>query len=201
MIRVPNIVKRYYSDLIWKINTDRPELFLTFDDGPTPGVTEWVLDTLAAHKAKATFFCIGKNIVKHPDIYQRILDEGHSVGNHTFDHKKGWITGNFGYLRSVSRCGKYVKSDLFRPPYGRIKKAQINALKGKFRIVMWDVLSEDYKESIDAETCLNIVLSQSQNGSIIVFHDSLKAGDCVMKVLPSVLNHFEQKGFRFLNIT
>lgn len=201
MRRIPNIVKQYYSELIWKIDTEEPELYLTFDDGPTPGITEWVLDQLLAHKAKATFFCIGKNIVNHPQIYQRILDEGHSVGNHTFDHKKGWITGNFGYFRSVTKCGRYVKSDLFRPPYGRIKKSQIKALKERFRIVMWDVLSEDYKEANSAETCLNIVLSQSRNGSIIVFHDSDKASERLMEVLPLVLSHFENKGYRFLNIS
>jgi len=201
MLKVPNIVKRYYSELIWKIDTNEPELYLTFDDGPTPGITEWVLDLLSAHNAKATFFCIGKNVVKHPEIYQRIIDEGHSVGNHTYEHKKGWITGNFGYLRSVARCGKYVKSDLFRPPYGRIKKSQIKSLKEKFRIIMWDVLSEDYKDTISAETCLNKVLSQSQNGSIIVFHDSHKATRRVKEVLPLILDHFEQKGVRFINIT
>jgi peptidoglycan/xylan/chitin deacetylase (PgdA/CDA1 family) len=201
MRRVPNIVKRYYSELIWKIDTEEPELYLTFDDGPTPGITEWVLDQLLVHKAKATFFCIGKKIVNHPQIYQRILDEGHSVGNHTFDHKKGWATGNFGYFRSVAKCGNYVKSDLFRPPYGRIKKSQIKTLKEKFRIVMWDVLSEDYKESNSVETCLNIVLSQSQKGSIIVFHDSDKASKHLKEVLPLVLDHFENKGYRFLNIS
>jgi peptidoglycan/xylan/chitin deacetylase (PgdA/CDA1 family) len=201
MVKVPKIVKRYYSELIWKIETNEPELFLTFDDGPTPKVTDWVLDQLLEHNAKATFFCIGKNVMNHPKIYQRIIDEGHGVGNHTFDHKKGWITGNFGYLRSVTKCDKYVKSDLFRPPYGRIKKSQIKALKGKYRIIMWDVLSEDYDNSISSESCLNIVLSQSQNGSIIVFHDSNKASKRVTEVLPVVLDHFSANGYRFSKIT
>ena len=197
MVRISPIARKYYPELIWSVETDEKVLFLTFDDGPTPHVTDWVLDQLKNYDAKATFFCLGKNVRDQPAIYQRILDRGHAVGNHTFDHAKGWFTPTFAYLKSVLRCEKYVDSTLFRPPYGRIRKSQIRALLDRFRIVMWDVLSEDYNQSASPESCLKKVISQSKSGSIIVFHDSKKAQKNLSQVLPSVLDHFSSQGYVF----
>lgn len=201
MMRVPAIVKAYYPDLIWRIPTSQKEIYLTFDDGPTPFVTKWVLDQLRLYNAKATFFCLGKNVKEHPVIYKNILKEGHAVGNHTFDHKNGWKSNNFEYIRNVLKGSVWIRSDLFRPPYGRIKKAQIKKLKDRFRIVMWDVLSEDYNSSISSEKCFHTVRNQSRNGSIVVFHDSRKAQKNLKKILPEVLAYFSERGYLFKAIT
>lgn len=201
MMKVPKIVKAYYPNLIWRVESDEKELFLTFDDGPTPYITKWVLDQLRSYNAKATFFCVGKNVKEHPSIFKNILKGGHAVGNHTFDHKNGWNTRSFDYLKSVMKCRNWVDSDLFRPPYGRIKKAQIKGLKDRFRIVMWDVLSEDYNTAISAEKCRNIVLKQAKSGSIIVFHDSKKAYKNLKQTLPYILKHYSNEGYRFSALT
>jgi len=200
-MKIPKIIEAYYPNLIWRFPTEEKQLFLTFDDGPTPYITKWVLDQLKEYNAKATFFCIGKNVKNHPIIYKRILKEGHSVGNHTYDHKNGWETKNFDYIKSVMRASKVIDSDLFRPPYGRIKKAQIKRIKERFRIIMWDVLSEDYNQSISAIKCIEKVNSQVKNGSIIVFHDSRKASKNLKVALPAVLDICTQKGYKFLPIT
>ena len=200
MMKIPKIVEAYYPELIWRMPSDKKEIFLTFDDGPTPYVTKWVLDVLKDYNAKATFFCVGKNVKNHPIIFKRILREGHRIGNHTYDHKNGWSTANFNYIKSVMKCDKYVSSDLFRPPYGRIKRAQIKRLVNRFHIVMWDVLSEDYNQSISAEKCAQIVLSQTKEGSIVVFHDSRKAAKNLKFALPQLLDHFSLKGYSFLGL-
>ena len=135
-MRLPGIVKAYYPELIWRIPTENKELYLTFDDGPTPSVTSWVLEQLRQYNAKATFFCLGRNVKEHPLLFRSIIREGHSVGNHTYDHRNGWNSRNFDYLKNVMKGSAWIDSDLFRPPYGRIKKAQIRGLKGRFRIVM-----------------------------------------------------------------
>ena len=174
-MKIPRIVEAYYPNLTWRIPTEKKELYLTFDDGPTPYVTKWALSELRKYNAKATFFCVGKNVKNHPAIYKSILEEGHSVGNHTFDHKNGWNTGNYDYMKSVIKCENIIKSDLFRPPYGRIKKAQIKGIKSRYRIIMWDVLTEDYKTDIPAYQCVQNVLDQAKEGSIVVLHDSKKS--------------------------
>lgn len=197
MIKVPKIVERYYPELTWRILSNEKSLFLTFDDGPTPGVTDWVLDKLKEYNAKATFFCIGRNVMKYPMLFRRLRKEGHSIGNHTFDHKKGWTAGNYDYIRNVMKCHEIVPTDLFRPPYGRIKKVQIKLLLGKFRIIMWDVLSEDYNRKISPEKCFQNVVKQANAGSIIVFHDSLKAERNVKETLPRLLAHYQNLGFNF----
>jgi len=200
MMKIPKIVEAYYPDLIWRMPTEKKELYLTFDDGPTPYVTKWVLDLLKEYNAKATFFCIGKNAKNHPILFKRILREGHCIGNHTYDHSNGWNSTNYRYIKSVMRCDKYVPSNLFRPPYGRIKRAQIKRLRERFDIIMWDVLSEDYNQNLSPEECADIVQDQSKNGSIIVFHDSRKALRNLKYVLPNVLKNFSQKGFTFRSI-
>lgn len=181
----------------WRVPTNEPVLYLTFDDGPIPEVTPWVLDTLAAYQAKATFFCVGDNVRKHPDVFQRIQHENHAIGNHTFNHLNGWKTETNTYLQNIAQCAEIVPTGLFRPPYGRLKNSQKNALKGSFQLIMWDVLCGDFDKNISPEQCLQNVLKNAQKGSIVVLHDSLKAEKNMRFVLPAVLEHFSQKGFRF----
>lgn len=192
-----------YRDLVWKIPTSDPVLFLTFDDGPVPGVTPEVLLILKKYNAKATFFCIGENVEKHPGIYQEIIDNGHKTGNHTYNHLNGWKTKNPVYFRNVLKCTTKVDSLLFRPPYGKITRSQSAKLKRKFSIIMWDVLSGDFDPEITKEKCLKNVIQSAQPGSIIVFHDSIKAADKMLFALPKVLDYYSEKGFSFqpLNLT
>lgn len=201
MVRITHLAKRIYPELTWSLPGNDKQVYLTFDDGPTPGVTNWVMDLLNEYQVKATFFCLGKNVRQYPELYHRILSEGHAVGNHTYDHKKGWNTSNYDYLKNVLKCAKYVDSNLFRPPYGRIKKAQIKSIKKQYNIIMWDVLSEDYRVSITAEACLKNVVDQTKEGSIIVFHDSKKASNILKQVLPKTLEYLSEKGFKPLPIS
>lgn len=177
-------------------------MYLTFDDGPHEQATPFVLDELKKYNAKASFFCIGKNVVEHPTIYQRIQDEGHTIGNHTYNHPNGWKTSDKEYLVDVSLAAKYIHSSLFRPPYGRIKSFQAKniatAMKSpSAQVIMWDVLSGDFDETITKEQCLQNVILNARKGSIIVFHDSTKAYPFLMYCLPRVLDYFSRKGFRF----
>ncbi|MCB0791561.1 MAG: polysaccharide deacetylase family protein [Flavobacteriales bacterium] len=171
---------------------------LTFDDGPAPRTTPWVLDTLARHGAKATFFCIGRNVAMHPDLFARIRAEGHGVGNHTWDHRNGWRTSTFAYLRSVLLCQMVTGTSLFRPPYGKISREQVRALQGRFRIVMWDVLSADFDTRIDGDRCIRNVVQNVRPGSIVVFHDSIKAAPRLRKALPAVLENLTANDYRFV---
>ena len=159
-----------------------------------------VLETLAKYNAKATFFCIGEKVINNPEIYEQIISEGHAIGNHSFSHLKGWITGNKDYIDDVKKAEEVIHSDLFRPPYGRIKPAQSYELKKDYHIIMWDVLTKDYDENVDPEKCLNYVLNHSEGGSIIVFHDTPKALKNLKYVLPKVLEHYSEKGFLFKTI-
>lgn len=191
------IAAKIFKDLIWHFAGREKELYLTFDDGPTDEVTPWVLETLAKYKAKATFFCIGENVQSNPLMYNRILDEGHAVGNHSFSHLKGWITTNKDYIDDVKKATELIQSELFRPPYGRIKPAQSYVLKNDFYIIMWDVLTKDYDKDIDPEKCLNYVLNHSEGGSIVVFHDTQKAFKNLQYVLPKILEYYSEKDFSF----
>lgn len=176
-----------------------PTVYLTFDDGPNPGTTAFILEQLKKYGAKATFFCLGKNVVEHPDIYQEIFNGGHAVGNHTHDHLNGFKTKAKPYVADVLTARKYIDSPLFRPPYGRIKSSQIRLLKKEIpeiKIIMWDVLSGDFDTNIDAQSCLQNVLFKFRSGSIIVFHDSNKAWDRMSYALPRVLEHFSKKKFK-----
>lgn len=183
--------------MVWSIPTERKVLYLTFDDGPIPEVTPWVLERLAEYDAKATFFCIGDNVQKHPEIFEQVCQAGHGIGNHTFHHLSGWTTKDFTYFRNTMECAAVVDSQLFRPPYGRIKKSQSKALKERFDIIMWDVLSADYDRAVSPEKCLSNVVDNAGPGSIIVFHDSLRAQKNMAYALPLVLEHFSNKGYTF----
>ncbi len=194
----PRLLKRFYSDFVWHIPTKEKTIYLTFDDGPIPDVTEWVLDQLALYQAKATFFCIGDNVQKHPDIFQKLLAEGHSIGNHTFNHLKGWSTPNNDYWANIAQCqGVLPTTKLFRPPYGRIKLSQAKPLLSQYDIVMWDVLTGDFEKYLSPERCLKKTLQYTQAGSIVVLHDSLKAWRNMSYVLPRLLEHFAALGYTF----
>lgn len=202
MIKTPWLLKKIYSNYLWSIETNEKKLFLSFDDGPHPIATPFVLDELKKYNANATFFCIGKNIVAYPEIYQRILSDGHRTGNHTFNHLNGWKTEDKIYLKDVADASNYINSNLFRPPYGRIKKNQAKNLQPvlngeKPMIVMWDVLSADFDTSVTPQKCLENVLLKSKPGSIIVFHDSEKAFPRLAFTLPRVLKYFSENGFIF----
>ncbi len=209
-VKTPAIVKTFLSGYVWNIETNQKVLYLTFDDGPTSKITTDVLTILNRYHAKATFFCIGKNVEKHPEIVQQILAEGHVIGNHTYEHLNGWKTDAANYVKSVAKAEKRIlqinnstkQLKLFRPPYGRIKPRQAKRLQEQgYKVIMWDVLSYDWDLHISKEKVLKNVIDSVKNGSIIVFHDSLKAAENVRHALPKVLAHFSKKGYRFESIT
>lgn len=183
----------------WRVDvTDGSKaVYLTFDDGPVPEVTPWVLDTLKHFGVKATFFCIGKNIAAHPDLFARLRAEGHTVGNHTWDHPSGWRTTPRGYYRNVLACQELTATDLFRPPYGRITNRQLAALCKRFQVVMWDVLAYDFEDGYTDRSRIDEVLRQVRPGSIIVFHDSAKCAERMRASMPVVVEKLLAEGYRF----
>ena len=203
-IKTSLLIKKLFSNYVWDIPNTENKIYLTFDDGPTPEITEWVLQELQKYNAKATFFCNGNNIEKYPDIFFKVVADGHSIGNHTFNHLNGWKTSTEEYLENSNRCEtaiyklKIVNSKLFRPPYGKIKTSQAKKLRQQgYKIIMWDVLSADYDTSISAEKCLENVLNNVTEGSIIVFHDSIKAFPNLEYTLPKALKTLCERGFVF----
>lgn len=197
LTKTPKFIKKLFPNYIWSVPTDSKTLFLTFDDGPIPEVTPWVLDLLKMYHAKASFFCVGENVERYPEIYDRILSEGHSVGNHTYNHVSGWSTENIPYYHNIRHCAKKVDSVLFRPPYGRLKPRQSQFLQRHYQIVMWDVLSGDFDSNITKEQCLENVIQNTSKGSVIVFHDSLKAEEKLRFVLPKILEYFSNQEYNF----
>lgn len=199
-------MKMLYPRRVWQIPTTEKIIYLSFDDGPHPGATPFVLDELKKYKASATFFCIGKNVALYPDLYERILAEGHNAGNHTQHHLNGWKKGTAEYLGDVEAAARFIKSGLFRPPYGRITGKQAKgiakALQHKeAKIVMWDVLSGDFDTGLDGETCIAELKKNTGPGSIVVFHDSEKAFPLLSVALPALLAHFSAQGYAFKRIT
>lgn len=194
----PFWLKAYFSGYTWHIPTSEKIIYLTFDDGPIPDITEFVLDTLEGYRAKATFFCIGDNVRKHPQVFQKLLDQGHSVGNHTYNHLNGWKNEKQAYLDNVALCDDLLPAttSLFRPPYGRIKGSQADSLTHK-RIIMWDVLSGDFSPNVSPQQCLEKSIRYTKKGSIVLFHDSIKASRNMQHALPAYLDHFSEKGYRF----
>lgn len=201
LAKTPEILKPLAADLVWDIATKTKELFLTFDDGPDPEVTPQVLSILQEYNAKATFFCVGRNVEEYPELFNQILDEGHAIGNHTFDHEKGWETEVFPYLKSTLRCSEWVNSKLFRPPYGKISRQQVAALKTRYHLIMWDVVSADFDLRISPEKCLRNVTKNARAGSIVVFHDSQKCKKNVLFALPETLRYFSERNYTFSKIT
>ena len=200
LVKTPSLLKKLYPECIWNMETKENEIYLTFDDGPHPQVTQFVLDELKKYNAKATFFCIGKNVKEHFDIYKQIISEGHRPGNHTFNHLNGWKTADKKYLDDIKQAADIIDSPFFRPPYGRATKFQMKALqedKFQLKTIMWDVLSGDFDEKITPENCYLNVVKYAKAGSIIVFHDSLKALPRLQYALPLVLRFFSEKGFVF----
>lgn len=196
-IHAPFFLRWYYPNVTWNKSRQDKKLYLTFDDGPIPEITPWILDTLNQYQVKATFFCVGENIKKHPEIFERLIREGHQVGNHTFHHLKGWKHSDEEYIENVYKCHELTASTLFRPPYARAKKSQLRKLRSDFEIIYWDVLSGDFDTKITPEKCYQNVINYTKNGSIIVFHDNIKAIPRVKYALPKVLEYFLAKGYTF----
>lgn len=197
LVRTPNFIQKLFPNFIWKLPTEEKVVYLTFDDGPIPEVTPWVMEQLDQYNAKATFFCVGENVKKHSSILESLREKGHSIGNHTYNHLSGWQTDNVTYLRNVRKGAQAVHSELFRPPYGRVKPSQAKFLNRHYRVVMWDVLSGDFDPELSKEQCLDNVIKNTKEGSIIVFHDSLKAKEKLEYVLPKTLEYLAQQGYRF----
>jgi peptidoglycan-N-acetylglucosamine deacetylase len=186
----------YGRGFLWTIKTKEKVVYLTFDDGPQPGVTNWVLNVLKEHDAKATFFCIGNNVVINPELYKQIIEEGHAVGNHTHNHLNGLHTSHKEYISNIEQAAKVINSNLFRPPYGRLKPMQARWVKQHYKPVMWTVLAADWDNTVSKEQCLNNVIINTKKGAIIVFHDSLKAEENIRYALPLFLNYLKQQGYK-----
>jgi len=197
LAKSPRIIKKYYPRLVWDIPNQENKVFLTFDDGPIPEITPWVLEVLKKHNIKATFFCLGCNVVKNPEILTQIVKEGHAVGNHSQHHLSGWETDDVAYLRNIKICNDLVHSKLFRPPYGRIKKRQIAEIVKEYKIIMWDVISGDFDPKTSPEKCLKNVVNNTASGSVIVFHDSVKAFKNLKYTLPKTIEYLLKQGFVF----
>ena len=207
ILKYPWILKKLYPKRLSRITAEKT-LFLTFDDGPIPGITPWVLDLLEKYSAKATFFCIGDNVRKYPEVFEQIKAKNHAFGNHTFNHFDGWKTKTSDYIENFKKAEEIIESQfqhkltseekLFRPPYGKIKNKQAAKIANLgYKIVMWDVITGDYDKNYDAEECLKNTRNLISSGSIIVFHDSLKAEKNLKYVLPKLLEEYTEKGWKF----
>lgn len=210
-VKTNRFIRLLFPNYIWNVPNFENKVYLTFDDGPTTEITEWVLEQLKIHNAKATFFCIGNNIEKHPEIFQKIINDNHAIGNHTCNHLNGWSTNTANYIENVNLCQSQISNfidmhrdqlpNLFRPPYGKIKPSQSNVLrKLGYKIIMWDVISYDFDAETSPEKCLKNVINNVKSGSIIVFHDSKKAEQKLREVLPKTLTFLKEKGFVFEKI-
>ena len=201
LVKTPSWLRSFYPSCTWKIPSAEKVIYLSFDDGPHPEATPFVLAALKKFNAKASFFCIGKNVEAHQNLYAQIIQEGHTVGNHTYDHVNGWKTNTAEYIQNIELAGKLIESNLFRPPYGRITRSQIHKIKADKNlpqeIIMWDVLSGDFDLTLSPENCTKNVIKNTSEGSIVVFHDSAKAMDRLRIALPKVLAHFSKLGYQF----
>jgi peptidoglycan-N-acetylglucosamine deacetylase len=203
LVKTPGWLRRFYPGCTWHMPDGNKTLYLSFDDGPHPTITPFVLDTLQQYQAKATFFCIGNNAAAHPEIYNRLSAEGHSVGNHTHNHLNGWKTKTEDYIADFEQAAQYIYSPLFRPPYGRISKKQLQAFKlthPQVQVIMWTVLAGDWEPHLAPEQCYEQVKKATTDGSIIVFHDSEKSFDRMAYALPRILDYFSKEGYRFEKI-
>lgn len=200
-VKPPKVASVIFKDVVWQRETDSNNIYLTFDDGPTPDITEWVIDQLNEYNAKATFFCVGHNIEKYPDIFRKLVENGHSIGNHTYNHLKGWKTKNEEYFNNIEKSESLYHTKLFRPPYGKIKPSQIKYLKDKYKIIMWNILSGDYNPRLSVQQCIDNVIYNLEPGSIIVFHDSEKSASKLKEILPVVLKNISQNGYLYKSLT
>ncbi|MFT5596679.1 MAG: peptidoglycan/xylan/chitin deacetylase (PgdA/CDA1 family) [Flammeovirgaceae bacterium] len=201
LVKTPEILKPLAGDLLWNESREERVVYLTFDDGPTESITLEIIDILKEYGALATFFCIGGNVIRFPKAYQALLDAGHKTANHTWNHMNGWEFSNYSYFKNVLECGSVVDSNLFRPPYGRITRNQVKSLKSRFKIVMWDVLSADWRSDVSPEKCLSNVVDNASPGSIVVFHDSDKAYKNMIYALPRSLKRLKEEGYTFSALT
>jgi len=206
LIKTPEFIRKTFPGFIWQmpiknIQEEEKSLYLTFDDGPVEEVTPFVIDTLDQYKAKATFFCVGENIEENPSIFKQLKQKGHSIGSHSHNHLSGWTTENNHYFKNIDKAAALSSSSLFRPPYGRIKPSQARRIQENYQIIMWDVLSGDFDPKVSAQQCYQNVVSNAQDGSIVVFHDSQKSYKVLKEVLPKVLDHFSTLGYQFKSIT
>ncbi len=196
--KTPKVFNWIFPSLIWKMKVHDKKVWLTFDDGPTPESTPFVLDTLKQHNVTATFFCLGESLEKNPDILKRIKEDGHSIGNHSYSHPNGFLTCTKAYITDIEKCKKLLpKSKLFRPPYGKITPRQISKLKTQFKIIMWDVLAWDFNKNISIKKCIDNVVNNVESGSIVVLHDSNKTSDKIKQVLPKILEQLKKNGYTF----
>ena len=198
--KLPAIIPPLFPGFVWRMPPTGKDIYLTFDDGPLPQITKFALKHLAIYNAKATFFCIGENAMKHPDVYAHILSDGHAVGNHSYNHYNGWDTSNKTYINDVAMAAKYINSNLYRPPYGKISPGQAKVLKKDYKIIMWDVLSQDYVTNVKPDKVVANIVNNVKPGSIVVMHDSLKAMYNLMAALPVVLEKLTDKGYVFKSI-
>ena len=195
---IPPFFQKLFPQLCWRIPTNKEEIYLTFDDGPTGELTEWIEETLHTYNAKATFFCVGENLRRHPDWMMEVRKKGHTVANHTYNHLNGWKTSTDKYIANVSKCEEITGNKIFRPPYGLFKLKQIRSLiQQGFRVIMWDVMPYDFDASLDPEIAFKKIIKYTKPGSIIVFHDNLKAEKCLKYILPRTLEHFSKLGYNF----
>jgi peptidoglycan/xylan/chitin deacetylase (PgdA/CDA1 family) len=196
-VQFPDLLRPFMGKLLWRKNPSEKVIYVTFDDGPVPEVTPLVLNLLDEYNLKATFFCVGENVEKYPDIYNDILKRGHKTGNHTHNHLSGITVSTEDYVANVLKASQYIDSNLFRPPHGRIKLNQRKALRKKYEIVMWDIVTQDYNKNLTPRTILQNIKRYSRNGSLVVFHDSIKAERNMLTVLPRAIEYWNSKGYRF----
>lgn len=197
LIKTPTLIQFFFPSLLWSKKRDKKILYLTFDDGPYNMLSPFILDELKKYKAKATFFYLGSKAEKYPQLIKRCKDENHKIGNHSYSHPNGWKTKNSRYYQDIEKANKLLNSNLFRPPYGRIKPSQINHLKKYYKIIMWDILSWDFDKKTSAEECYNNIIKNTKSGSIIVLHENEKSAKTVKEVLPKILSYFSSQGFKF----
>jgi len=197
MVRPPQVFRKVYPGAHWRMSKKEKKIYLTFDDGPVPGVTTEALSVLRKSGVKATFFCVGENVQRHPEIFQQIVAEGHSVGNHTMHHIDGWKHSWFDYMRDVKECSALFQTKLFRPPYGHMRRSQFRTLARRCKVIMWDVLTYDFDKTYASEHCLELAISNSREGSIVVFHDSEKAKERMLYALPRYIEEMLSRGFTF----
>lgn len=200
-IRLPQFLKRFFPGALWTGPAGENQIYLTFDDGPVPEVTPWVLDLLRNENIKSCFFCVGENVMRFPDVYQQILNEGHLTGNHTYNHLQGLKTGKEHYLENTEKAAQFIDSRFFRPPHGLLKISQYQELCRKYQVVMWDIVSCDYNQSLTAKTVIRNVTKNVRPGSIIIFHDSYKARRNLYAALPVVIKELKALGYRFGTLT